>query len=60
MSIQDLLIATRGEIAVRIARSASTLGIRAHAVYSRDDTRGDHAVKANAAYALEGEGPLPT
>ena len=33
----NLLIANRGEIAVRIARAAAELGARAVAVYSRDD-----------------------
>src|SRR5262245_51570559 len=57
MPIRNLLIANRGEIAIRIARSAAAAGIRAHAVYSEDDEQSDHVRKADAAHRLAGKGP---
>ena len=57
MIIQQLLIANRGEIAIRIARTATELGIRTHAIFSRDDAHSDHVHKADEAHALSGVGP---
>ncbi|MFN0039249.1 MAG: biotin carboxylase N-terminal domain-containing protein, partial [Burkholderiales bacterium] len=57
MTIKNLLIANRGEIAIRIARSAADLGIRSHAVYSEDDRDSDHTRKSDQAHALRGQGP---
>ncbi|HEX4986111.1 MAG TPA: carboxyl transferase domain-containing protein [Burkholderiales bacterium] len=57
MNLRNLLIANRGEIAIRIARSAMDAGIRAHAVFSEDDEGADHARKADAAHRLAGKGP---
>ncbi|MFN0314109.1 MAG: biotin carboxylase N-terminal domain-containing protein, partial [Burkholderiales bacterium] len=57
MTIKNLLIANRGEIAIRIARSAAAVGIRSHAVFSEDDLNADHARKADEAHALAGQGP---
>ena len=37
MAVSRLLIANRGEIAIRIARAASDLGITSIAIYSEDD-----------------------
>ena len=53
----NLLIANRGEIAVRIARAAAELGSRAVAVYSQDDAESLHIRKAEHAVALPGSGP---
>ena len=39
MAIRSLLVANRGEIAVRIIRAAQELGIRTVAIYSTDDAR---------------------
>ncbi|NVJ10882.1 carbamoyl-phosphate synthase large subunit, partial [Myxococcus sp. AM001] len=51
-----LLIANRGEIAIRIARAASELGIRSVAVYAEDDAASLHVRQADSAVALNGRG----
>ncbi len=52
-----LLIANRGEIAIRIARAAAELGIPTVAVFSEDDARSLHASRADESAALAGAGP---
>src|SRR5258707_1198566 len=52
-----LLIANRGEIAIRVARSAAELNISTVAVYSQDDAAALHLRAADEALALEGSGP---
>ncbi|MYF04492.1 MAG: carbamoyl-phosphate synthase large subunit, partial [Holophagales bacterium] len=52
-----LLIANRGEIAVRIARAAAELGIPTVAVFSEDDARSLHAARTDESVALSGTGP---
>ncbi len=53
---ETLLIANRGEIAVRIARTARRLGLRTIAVYSDADAGALHVAACDEAYRL---GPSP-
>lgn len=53
-----LLIANRGEIAIRIARAAKELGIPSVGIYSEDDANSLHHRKMDTAIALTGRGPL--
>ncbi|UTP40270.1 carbamoyl-phosphate synthase large subunit [Phenylobacterium sp. LH3H17] len=55
--MKKLLIANRGEIAVRIARTAAEMGIATAAVYSQDDAASLHTRKTDEALALNGSGP---
>ncbi|MGA0606483.1 carboxyl transferase domain-containing protein [Phenylobacterium sp. VNQ135] len=55
--MKKLLIANRGEIAVRIARTAAEMGIESVAVFSEDDAASLHVKRADAAVALKGSGP---
>ena len=40
--VKSLLIANRGEIAIRIARTAAEMGLRTVSVYSDDDAQSLH------------------
>ena len=56
--MNKLLIANRGEIALRIQRAARDLGIGTVAVYATDDARSRHRLLADEAVALAEAGPL--
>ena len=58
-TMKKLLIANRGEIAIRIARAASELGIETASIYSEDDSTSLHRMKTDHAYPLKGLGPAP-
>ncbi|MBS0644554.1 MAG: carbamoyl-phosphate synthase large subunit, partial [Proteobacteria bacterium] len=57
MALSRLLIANRGEIAIRIARAAAELGIPTVAVYAEDDAQSLHLRRADDSHALRGSGP---
>lgn len=50
--IQKVLVANRGEIAIRIFRACTELNIRTVAIYSKEDTGSYHRYKADEAYLV--------
>ena len=57
VKIGKLLIANRGEIAVRIQRTAHEMGIATVGVFPADDKDSLHALTADEAVQLDGTGP---
>src|ERR671935_1249084 len=50
--ITSILIANRGEIALRVIRACKHLGIRSIAIYSDEDIRAAHVKRADEAYHI--------
>ncbi|HXD01263.1 MAG TPA: pyruvate carboxylase [Verrucomicrobiae bacterium] len=56
---KKLLVANRSEIAIRVFRAATELGLRTVAVYAQEDRLSIHRFKADEAYLVgEGRGPV--
>ncbi|HXJ80426.1 MAG TPA: carboxyl transferase domain-containing protein [Candidatus Methylomirabilis sp.] len=55
--LTSLLIANRGEIAIRVARAAAECGLRTVTVHSEDDAAALHTKKSDETRALLGTGP---
>ncbi|MDB4403367.1 ATP-grasp domain-containing protein, partial [bacterium] len=56
---QKLLVANRGEIAIRVFRAATELGLRTVAIYAEEDRFSRHRFKADEAYQLDAtKGPV--
>src|SRR5690606_24003960 len=54
-----ILVANRGEIAIRIFRACTELDIRTVAIYSEEDRTSLHRFKADEAYLVgQGKGPI--
>jgi pyruvate carboxylase len=56
---KKLLVANRSEIAIRVFRAATELGLRTVAIYAQEDRLSIHRFKADEAYLVgEGRGPV--
>ena len=51
--MKKLLALNRSEIAIRIMRAATELGLRTVAIYSKEDRLSLHRFKADEAYPLD-------
>src|SRR5579872_2839757 len=57
--IRSILVANRGEIAIRVMRAATELGIRTVAIYSQEDRFSLHRSKSDEAYLVgRDKGPI--
>ena len=56
MDLSKLLIANRGEIAIRIIRAAEDLDLRTAAIFSEDDAASPHVGRADEAHPMAGSG----
>ena len=58
-AFRKLLVANRSEIAIRVFRAATELGLRTVAIYAQEDKLSIHRFKADEAYLIgEGKGPV--
>jgi len=57
MKFKSLLVANRGEIALRVMRTAKRMGLRTIAVYSDADRDAPHVRTADAAFHIGGSSP---
>jgi pyruvate carboxylase len=58
-TFKKLLVANRSEIAIRVFRAATELGLRTVAIYAQEDRFAMHRFKADEAYLIgEGKGPV--
>jgi pyruvate carboxylase len=56
---KKVLVANRSEIAIRVFRAATELGLRTVAIYAQEDRLSVHRFKADEAYPVgEGKGPV--
>src|SRR5438477_11955308 len=59
LNAKKLLVANRSEIAIRVMRAATELGLRTVAIYAEEDRFSMHRFKADEAYRVgEGKGPV--
>src|SRR5690625_2503574 len=57
--IKKVLVANRGEIAIRVFRACTELNIRTVAIYSKEDSNSYHRYKADEAYLIgENKNPI--
>ena len=52
LEIKKLLVANRGEIAIRVLRAASELNIRTVAIFTNEDRYSQHKYKADESYQI--------
>ena len=55
--INSVLIANRGEIAIRISKTLNEMGIKAYGIYSKDDISSTHLSYCSEVFELNGVGP---
>ena len=56
-TIKSVLIANRGEIAIRISKTLNEMGIEAYGIYSKDDRLCTHLSYCSKVFELSGIGP---